>query len=697
MPTYNYLPGTQALTIDGGMVARRVPSSKATVIVGTSGIGPANDIYPVVDRAVAAQAFGLDGTLIQAMEEVASGGCDNITLFRMGTSPAALANVGASYLATTATGTSGQNTITVVSATGVVVGQTITSTVPSAIPAGTTITAVSGMNLTLSAALGADLSAGNVTIGPITAGFTIQFGEVASTTGGDYKLWYNAGVLYVWLNSNLVFANDTANSLVVDTGDLSIFNVAGAVQADAVTGNAGLQIGSGVSGSLTGAVTLTVASTLTGTTASPAPTYTAAVTGLGLTGRQIYIALAKALDLLQTVPTEVLYAPNAVFDQPNVAFYVPADATTATNNPVTNADALDWLKVTKAADGTLTYQWAHDSVDSNGVVATPMSAATPADRLDAGFYEVHFPYLLATFCQQQEYVGENGTCIAFIGAKGPGSYALKDLRKWVGYLPTYNLSVANQPTAPGSGLLGLPLLAGTTSAKLNSLCHDYANGYRTNGLFLTAEGQYDGTVLVDTNGNNIDIGAYLHLFADYSAWSNGFSTNYVANGAGWVAGYYSTLDARLGLTFKPATTAQLWKASFPQMDALTEIGVNILRYQGPGNLPVLLHGDTLATSFSDYINLLRQSIKGLVIETIRSVANSFIGKGSLDGLTQQGLITALTKAFTNLQKNGYVSAFSFAVTTTAADQKLGHASIQVTFTPANELVQLKATVGVGQQ
>jgi hypothetical protein len=54
--------------------------------VGTSAIGPAASPYQVVNQATAATIFGLNGTLIRGMSEVAAY-CDNIYLYRMGTTP----------------------------------------------------------------------------------------------------------------------------------------------------------------------------------------------------------------------------------------------------------------------------------------------------------------------------------------------------------------------------------------------------------------------------------------------------------------------------------------------------------------------------------------------------------------------------------------------------------------------------------
>jgi len=55
---------------------------------------------------------------------------------------------------------------------------------------------------------------------------------------------------------------------------------------------------------------------------------------------------------------------------------------------------------------------------------------------------------------------------------------------------------------------------------------------------------------------------------------------------------------------------------------------------------------------------------------------------------------ALDAKMLTMQKRGYVSSFDFVIYTTAADQRIGHASIDVTFMPADELIQLKAYVGI---
>lgn len=687
---FNYLPGVQTNTVDGGLVARTIPSSKSVLIIGTSATGPA-DPFQVVDRSAAAAAFGFSGNLLRAMEEV-SAYSDNVILYRMGTSPMVLAGVGVQYLASVAISnvavTSNVATITTGSPHSILAGtrilvaglsQTVLNglwTVISA-PTGTTLTfAVTTSNIVSVASVG-------TVAAQTSAGFNITFGTVQSTAQTDYFVWYKNGVLSVWLNGSVVYTNQAGAA--IDLANISLSNYI-------IGSMTGLQFGSGSSPSLAAAISVQAAAALAGSATAPAPVLTQPVTGVGLTGRQTYVALAKALDLLQIFPVDEVYCPAALIDQPNVALYVAADTSTAANNPVSSTDALDWIKVSTSATGIKTYQWANDSVDSEGATVTPMTGVTTAaQRLAAGFYEAQFGYLLANFCLTQTTLA-NG-CIAFIGTSNPASFRLSDTRNWVGYLPTYDL-VLGTPTAPGAGLLGIPVLAGTTAAKLNPLCADFANGYRVRGFFQTNEGQYDGTLVTDINSNPVDIGAYVHVVADHAIVSNGFLASYEGNLAGVVAGFCSNVDEKQGLTNKPLNVLQLWKPALSQMDSLTQVGVNVLRFKGLNQSPVLLHDQTGATAVSDYTNLVRQRIKFKLIQVLQQQADKFIGGTSIDGLQLTALKTALEAAVIKLQKRGYVSYVDFNITSSQAQQRVGKARIDVKFSPANELIQLQAYLGI---
>lgn len=535
----------------------------------------------------------------------------------------------------------------------------------------------------------------DATTGTATPGFDINFSDVTADAATRYQVWYKAGVLAVWKDSELVYSNQ-ANA-AVDTNDISVSVTGSPNTSTTPAGNAGIQLGTGTTPALTGAITVTAAAALTGTTNQPAPTIaTAPVDGTGLTGRQKYIALRKALDLLTGIQVKVVYCPDAKLDQPNVAFYVAADATTAQNNPVTNPDALDWLKVTADSYNDNVYQWASELTDSNGGVTTAMTATSASDRQAAGFMEVNFGATLGNFAANLSEIGP--LVVAVIGTSAPLSTKLVDTRRWVGFLPTYATGTDGNtyPVTAGSGLLGIPYLTGTTATKLNNLCADYVNGFRLPGLYVTEDGSYDGVIEQDPNGNNIDAGAHLHVVADWAFMSNGWSANYVQNIAGLVTGYLSALDAASGLTNKQVKATQIWQATPVQMDALTEAKISVLRFKGNNALPALLHDLTAATNASDYTNLVRVRCMGVVIQTLLNRANNYVGQSSLDGLTLVAMKTQLDQDIVNLQQRGYCNHSNVTISSTTAQQKIGHATLTLIVHPADELIQLTANVGVGQ-
>jgi hypothetical protein len=61
--------------------SRIVPKAKRTLVLGTSGKGPAGIGYQVTQRSTAAKDFGLEGSLVHSIEETATY-CDNIVAYR---------------------------------------------------------------------------------------------------------------------------------------------------------------------------------------------------------------------------------------------------------------------------------------------------------------------------------------------------------------------------------------------------------------------------------------------------------------------------------------------------------------------------------------------------------------------------------------------------------------------------------------
>ncbi|MGC1582137.1 MAG: hypothetical protein WA766_11670 [Candidatus Acidiferrales bacterium] len=830
--TFANLPGTQVITVDGGLAAVNTPTTQSILVLGTSAIGPANSPYQVVSLATAAQLFGLAGTLVRGMSECAAY-CDNIFLVRIGTAQgsfvcgqdlgAAAAPLGtplyawsnfagtqnvfvfpapspavAGALLTTASFTTLDVTaapiLSAVESTDPVTGDDIViltvasafAGVAEAFPLDTGAASISqflatvivpevagqiinaGDNITIASAtttaldgtwtvlsstynagfwtltfnvttqtaayasqtagtltdnsvnLDADVAAGTGTVTvAATPGFTITLGEVAATAGNDYRVWYDNGVLTLWLNGAVVYSNDPA--ININTGDSEVSG----------TAIAGLPINNGAVPNVdtfSNALPLVVAAELVTTSPFQSPVFNAPQTGIGLTSRQLYIAQQNAMNILQGFPVDIVVTPGALSDNPNVAFYQSGNSATANNNPVTNPNSLDWLWTGVDVNGEPIYQWASEATfwqfdnTSTGAVSTKLQGTdvtatptavlftNPITRLDSGvgssfaiqpsgFHEVNFAYQLARFCAAQSEApqADVGGCFGFIGCNGPASlsdFSLPAVRKWIGFLPVYSpTSTTGIPVSAGSGLLGIPFLVGAPASVLNVACADISTG-RVPGLFTSDSGEYDGGPEIDANGYPVQCGAYLAVQGDYVLQSNGFGT-YVGNIAGAVAGLVSSLDQQKAVTNKAlAGVSQLYRASLQQLDSLTFADIDMLRFTGQGNLPVCLHDKTSATVVSDYTLTLRQRIKFLVIQTLLLEASNYIGNSTNDGLALTALKTALDSDCLNLQKRGYLQSYNFTITSTASQQKVGQASIQISFVPANELVQLDATIGI---
>jgi hypothetical protein len=157
----------------------------------------------------------------------------------------------------------------------------------------------------------------------------------------------------------------------------------------------------------------------------------------------------------------------------------------------------------------------------------------------------------------------------------------------------------------------------------------------------------------------------------------------------------SALDPASGLTNKQINATQIWQPTPVQMDALTEAKISVLRFNGANNQPVLLHDLTAARDASDYTNMVRVRCFSLVIQTLITRANGYIGQSSLDGLTLVAMKTQLDQDLVNLTTRGYCNHSTVSITSSSVQQKIGHATLNLVTHPADELIQLTANVGLG--
>src|ERR1039458_8366126 len=50
-------------------------------------------------------------------------------------------------------------------------------------------------------------------------GFVVTAGQRQANAGSIYQIWYSNGAIYLWLNGNLVYADDPYNNVSEDSGD----------------------------------------------------------------------------------------------------------------------------------------------------------------------------------------------------------------------------------------------------------------------------------------------------------------------------------------------------------------------------------------------------------------------------------------------------------------------------------------------
>ena len=161
--------------------------------------------------------------------------------------------------------------------------------------------------------------------------------------------------------------------------------------------------------------------------------------------------------------------------------------------------------------------------------------------------------------------------------------------------------------------------------------------------------------------------------ADLGVLSNAYASNYVANLANLVGGFYSAIDPKSAIWNKGLQVTQIPGLTYTptQMDALTFAKFNVLRSKGANVAPVLLHDRTAAIYNSDFTFLLRMNIHALVIDTICQRADQYEGQSSLDGLQMTSMKSAMDEDMTTLQKRGYISKSNIVISATQVQQNTG--------------------------
>lgn len=339
--------------------------------------------------------------------------------------------------------------------------------------------------------------------------------------------------------------------------------------------------------------------------------------------------------------------------------------------PAVASDHLRFFRQEKV-DGQWIYEWWHE--------------ADQQDPDGGSYEEVNFGYQLANFCYQLSTNDNN--CRGVIGVNRWASKRLQDLDTWSGVAPTRN--TAGAVTVDGSGLLGNKFMAGRT---------DWTRGlFAVTGVDL-ANWPASDDIIVDTNGNNVDIGKYLDVVAAWPNFINTFDSTgfgYLASGAAAYAGMVSKLESNSAPTNKVVGRGirMPLKLAKSIRDSLAAAGYVWFDVRDKG--VVVDDSPTAALPTSDYRRLTTVRIVTEAVDEVRKVAEPFLGEAST-GAVRAAIETAVRKKLSDMTRSGHLRRYDVAVTATAVQQILGRATIELVLVPQFELRKITVLVSLARE
>ncbi len=656
----NNLPAIIENKLDGLLTIVPVNNAPIVLVFGTARQGIAEALFRVDRPSDASRIFAKDGTLVRGMFEASVAGALNIRLFRMGASPAVLKGIG-------------------------------------------------------------DGS------GP---GITITTVRKDDSSGTDYEIFYDdaagadAGRLRVYRISDglLVFDNNPATpSERIDLGEVTVDGAGtGAGGAGAFDGT--LTIGAEPAGSR---ITLLAAFE---TYASGRPDFAAGDDGLLMSRMETYEALYDGYALLDSADLDVVLPMDVHLDDLSV---MDMDELTVTGLALDSLsdypaqgspkDVLGkvfrqefdgenhfwwWFpaRPNAAVDAQFTSDGGADIIptDAFGSAIGAATATTDAEGTaltGSDFHEVNFAYQLANFCFVSSR--DNTEMTGVIGVLPPKSFALKDVSRWVGQLPTTtedaNGNIVIDIGGNGTGLLGDKWMAGRRADAGDDgtpgLTIDSIDGLFEGGFIATDSGFLDDLQLKDDNDALRDIGKYISVVASHPVLSNpSRPAAFTAPGAATYGGFYSVLPAESAPTNKLLRQLRLpFRLSTNKLDLLT--GQRYVTFNARTRGIIVTDAPTAARTSSDYQRLSTVRQVKAAVDAVRRVGEPFIGEG-LTGAKIAALDTAIDGALKALVRQGVLVRYDSLVTVTPQQRILGEATVELVLVPAFELRRITVVISL---
>lgn len=533
----------------------------------------------------------------------------------------------------------------------------------------------------------------------VGTGLTITTVDKDAGAGTDVKIFFDdtAGRLRVWRVSDDLLVYDNNPAYPSAAIDLQVVSVTGTWTTGA--GNIGL---------LAAPITLAAAHSVSGAV------YTAGSDGILLSRMELFENLYTAYKLLENEDIDIVVPMNAFIDDLNTQDMTTAEVSTFNSGAPWAADANTYPEPGSKYDGLgkvfvqeyegQYYFWW--DLDRDGVAEIwPAGIGFATKELDANavaltlddFHEANFAYQLADFCYSQSE--NNAEMIGVIGTLPPNSWSLKDISNWIGKAPVSAEDTnGNQIiTTDGTGLLGVKWVAGRlgASGKPGHTINNLA-GLLYGGFPATDNHWLEGEHLLDQNDRMVDLGKYISIVPSVPILSNPTSTTaYAASGAGVYAGFISSLPPNSAPTNKVQPGIRLpFRVAVSKLDELA--GFGYVMFQDKPKGIVVADAPTASRPDSDYRRLTTIRIVKATIDGVRSAAEPFLGE-SITGTSLAALETSIQQVLAKLQKNGYITRYNMALSSTPSERVQGKATVELILVPAFELRQISVTIALAAQ
>lgn len=315
-------------------------------------------------------------------------------------------------------------------------------------------------------------------------------------------------------------------------------------------------------------------------------------------------------------------------------------------------------------------------------------------------------YQMANFCYQA--TKEYNSCIGSIGVQPPtaavagtGVPSLADQATHVNALVDFDTS----------GLQGadITIYDGITDVlpgpSGDGVPDNYAFWATTDELIPAGSPPAQAAnIRFDGKGNPIDIGAYISVVSTWCRYRNDAGKRlypergyYNACGDGSYAGLITTLPPEIATTNQVIPGCEpLRSLSARQANSLSQARF-VAFWTTPAGFAVV-SGMTGAYNISDYfrsdfVRLSTVRITHDAVNTVRLVANPYIGKPN-NAQNRSALEDAIDSGLGKLQKRGALQGFRFNLESPPNSQVLGQIIVNLTIIPAFEITEIRVKVGL---